>query len=359
MTVAISEEVTRLTAGFVASGALPVEANILQPADILLDLYGEDIRSRAYVTADPLRGELVLRPDFTVPVVQMHMESRTDPARYTYAGPVFRKQESDETRANEFMQVGFEVFDGADPSGADADVFVAVKDALNGLPVRAATGDLGVLMAAVRGLRTTDARKSALFRHIWRPRRFRALLDRFGGRSEPPASRVALLASDDPFADVGPDIGLRSRAQVARRIDTLRTDAAADPISGEEIELIDAILSLQETMPHVLSALRDIAVDMPVIGPAVDRVGARMDALDARGVAVDALDFEASYGRTTLEYYDGFVFGFYACDRADLPPIATGGRYDALTAQLGQGVAQPAIGAVIRPDLCVQLRGNL
>ncbi|MDC3265334.1 hypothetical protein OAU61_04555, partial [Planktomarina temperata] len=44
-------------------------ADILQPADVLLDLYGEDIRARAYVTSDPLRGEQMLRPDFTVPVV--------------------------------------------------------------------------------------------------------------------------------------------------------------------------------------------------------------------------------------------------------------------------------------------------
>ena len=55
------------------AGALPVETPILQPAETLLDLYGEEIRARAYVTSDALRGEQMLRPDFTVPVVQMHM----------------------------------------------------------------------------------------------------------------------------------------------------------------------------------------------------------------------------------------------------------------------------------------------
>ncbi len=50
-------ESQRLTAHFMAAGAQPIEAGILQPADILLDLYGEDIRARAYVTGDPLRGE--------------------------------------------------------------------------------------------------------------------------------------------------------------------------------------------------------------------------------------------------------------------------------------------------------------
>lgn len=350
-------EAQRLLAAFEAAGAVPVEAAILQPASTLLDLYGEDIRSRAYVTSDPLRGEMMLRPDFTLPIVQMHMESRADPARYTYAGAVFRKQEHDESRANEFTQVGFEVFDGKNPAAADAEVFAAIAGVLDGLPVRAATGDLGILMAAVHGLCTSGARKAALLRHIWRPRRFRALLDRFGGRIAPPPSRLALLDMADPFADAGAETGLRSREEVQARIDALRFDAALAPISHEELALIDALLSIRETSPNALSMLRDIAVDMPAIGPAVAKMAARLDELSKHGVDVETLEFEASFGRTTLEYYDGFVFGFYAAERPDLPPVATGGRYDALTAVLGQGRAVPAVGGVVRPDLCVLLRG--
>ena len=356
MSIAVMEEAQRLTAAFVAAGAAPVETDILLSAETLLDLYGEDIRGRAYVTSDPLRGEMMLRPDFTLPVVQMHMVSRADPARYTYAGPVFRKQEYDETRLSEFLQVGFEVFDGQKAAAADADVFAAIAGALAGLPLRASTGDLGILMAAVRGLRTTDARKAALLRHIWRPRRFRALLDRFGGRTAPPPTRTALLKMDDPFECAGADAGLRSRAEVQARIDVLREDAAAAPVSAEELSLIDALLGLRDVCPNALSALRDIAVDMPAIGVAVSTFAERLDALAARGIDVNALDFEASYGRTTLEYYDGFVFGFSAIDRPDLPPVATGGRYDALTAVLGHGAAVPAVGGVVRPDLCLSLR---
>jgi len=303
-----------------------------------------------------LQGEMVLRPDFTVPVVQMHMESRADPARYTYSGKVFRKQETDERRANEYVQVGYEVFDGQNPAAADAEVFAAIAEGLDGLQVRAATGDIALLMAAVRGLRTTDDRKAALLRHIWRPGRFRALLKRFGSAAVPDA-RAALLAADDPFANAGADIGLRSREEVQSRIDALRADAAATPIAADEIALIDALLNLRETATHVLSALRDIAVDMPAIGDAVAGMEARLDALSARGVDVATLDFEGSYGRTSLEYYDGFVFGFYAMDRPDLPPVATGGRYDALTAQLGRGRAVPAVGGVIRPDLALEVAG--
>ncbi|TNF65335.1 MAG: ATP phosphoribosyltransferase regulatory subunit [Rhodobacteraceae bacterium] len=346
---------SELRAAFEAQGAIVVETPILQPAETLLDLYGEDIRARAYVTSDALRGEQMLRPDFTVPVVQMHMAHGAEPARYTYAGEVFRRQELDEDRANEYIQVGYEVFDRTDPSGADAEVFGLFWDLLAPYGLRAATGDMGILMAAVRGLNTTERRRAALMRHIWRPRRFRALLDRFSGGATVPPARAALLASADPFAQAGPEIGLRSRAEVAERIAALRDDAAAGPISEHEIAGLDAILGTRETAPFALERLRDIAVDLASITPALDRLDARIEALAARGIDVDALDFEASYGRTQMEYYDGFVFGFYAPSRPDLPPIASGGRYDALTRHLGQGTEIPAVGGVMRPGLLVDL----
>lgn len=351
----IRAEAARLMAAFNAAGAAPVEADILQPAATLLDLYGEDIRARAYVTFDPTEGEQMLRPDFTVPIVQMHMATGAAPARYTYAGEVFRRQDDGAGRAREYIQVGYEVFGHTNPAAADAEVFALIAAQVSGLGLRAATGDIGILSAAVRGLRTSEARRAALLRHLWRPRRFRALIDRFGGRSPVPPSRAALLAAADPFATAGPEIGLRSRAEVAARIDALRADAAEPPISSGEVALIEDILALKGRAPAALSHLRDIAVDLPAISPAVRALAARLDALAGRGIDVDALDFEAAFGRTSMEYYDGFVFGFYAEARPDLPPIASGGRYDALTRVLGQGRAIPAVGAVIRPALMLEL----
>jgi len=158
---AIRAEAMRLRGLFEAAGADPVETPILQPADLLLDLYGEDIRARAYVTSDALRGEQMLRPDFTVPVVQMHMAHGADPACYTYAGEVFRRQEDDPDRANEYYQTGFEVFDRTNAEAADARVFALFHKVLAPLNLRAATGDIGILMAAVEGLRTSERRKAA------------------------------------------------------------------------------------------------------------------------------------------------------------------------------------------------------
>ena len=348
---AIWDRARRYQSVLVGRGALITDADVLQPADTLLDLYGEDIRARTFTTQDPLRGEQMLRPDFTVPIVQQHMEFGAEPACYTYLGKVFRKQEADETRPTEFVQVGFEVFDGKDVAGADAEVFATFADILADVPVSPITGDIGILRAAVTGLKTSESRRAALMRHLWRPRRFRSLLDRFGSVTPMPAARAALLGNANVMANLPTVLGLRSEAEIALRIDALQADAAVGPISGFERDLVASLLKVRETAPNALALLRDIAVDLPSISAAIDGLNMRLDAMANRGINVDALPFEAAYGRSSMEYYDGFVFGFSSNAGLNIPPIATGGRYDALTVILGGGIGVPAVGGVIRPDL--------
>ena len=342
----ISAEAGRLQAVFTERGAVPVEADILQPAARLLDLYGEDIRARAYVTSDHLRGERMLRPDFTVPVTLTHLESGADAGRYCYAGEVFRRQEDDADRASEYIQVGYEIFGGVDTAAADAEVFSAIAAALEDLPVRAAIGDIGFLVAAIDGLATPERRKTALKRHLWRPARFRALVERYARASQRPAD----APSDAPH------IGLRGTDEIVARLEVLADEARTKPLAGAEVARLDAILAVQANAPEAARALRKIAGDDPALIAAADRLDTRLAALRDLGVDPKTLDFEASYGRTNMEYYDGFVFGFYAAGGGDLPPVATGGRYDALTRRLGRGQAVPAVGAVIRPDVVVALR---
>ena len=354
-------EAERLFAAFRAAGAVPVEADVLQPAEILLDLYGEDIRARAYVTQDPLRGEMVLRPDFTVPVVQAHMQGGAEPARYCYMGDVFRKQDHLGPRASEYLQVGFEVFD-RDAVAADAEVFALFSELVQGLGLRPLIGDIGILLAAIEGLTTTARRKAALRRHVWRPRRFRALLDRFAGRAALPPARAALLdrlKANDLKAlldEAGPQIGLRSEAEVAERAQSLLDDAETAPIAAPEAALMYDLIGLAAPAEAALHHLRGIEPLMPTISGAVDRFEARLAALRARGIDTTTLPFEASHGRSTLEYYDGFVFSFQGLE-VDAPPVASGGRYDALTAILGQGRSIPAVGGILRPALLAALKG--
>ena len=358
MKPAIRAEAERLFAAFQAAGAVPVDADILLPAEILLDLYGEDIRARAYVTTDPLQGEMMLRPDFTVPVVQQHMAHGADPARYCYMGEVFRSREHLGNRDSEYLQVGFEVFDRNAPEQADAEVFALFAGLLAGTAARPVTGDIGILMAAVRGLDTTDRRKAALLRHIWRPGRFRALLDRFSGRAAVPEARAVMLkrlasgSAETLMQAAGQFIGLRGAEEVAARAAALIEDAAVGPIAAPEAALLYDLLSLQAPAEAALAHLRGITFLLPAIGPAVDRFAARLAALRERGIDTGRLPFEASLGRTSMEYYDGFTFSFLA---EAMDPVASGGRYDALTAVLGQGRSIPAVGGVILPALALRV----
>jgi ATP phosphoribosyltransferase regulatory subunit len=170
---------------------------------------------------------MMLRPDFTVPVVaDAHAEHGAEPARYTYLGEVFRKQEVGSGRRHR------NTCRWASSSSTRATRRAPMPRSSRcfprrcGLGLRAVTGDMGILLAAIESLSTTEARKAALRRHIWRPRRFRALLDRYTGRAPPPEGRAALLdhvarqGLDAVIDAAGVEIGLRSRAEIAARIES-------------------------------------------------------------------------------------------------------------------------------------------
>jgi ATP phosphoribosyltransferase regulatory subunit len=57
-----------LVASYERAGYVRVAPAMLQPAEPFLDLSGEDIRRRMYLTTAPDGRELCLRPDLTIPV---------------------------------------------------------------------------------------------------------------------------------------------------------------------------------------------------------------------------------------------------------------------------------------------------
>ena len=340
----------RLLAAFREAGAEEVAPDVLLPAETLLDLYGEDIRARAYMATDPLRGEVMLRPDFTVPVTRMHMENGAEPARYCYLGEVFRKQDHGDTmpahpRDNEYLQAGFELF-SRDPQ-ADAELFALFHRLLAPYGVAAVMGDMQILLDAVAALPISSARRVALLHHIWRPRRFERLMDRFSA----PACPRAFPDSTAPWS------GLRSRDEMAARINRLAADADESSLPARDAGLLRRLFAIQGPAPQALADLRALSADLPAIAPSVARLAARLDAIAGAGIDLAGLHFDASHGRHSMEYYDGMTFGFTAPGRIDWPPVAQGGRYDALTAVLGEGRAIPAVGGIIRPGLVAELEG--
>ena len=279
----LSREAKRLAVVFEATGAEVVELDFLQISNVLLDLYGEDIRGRAFITNDPVYGEMMLRPDFTIPIVEQHMANSLSPARYTYCGRVFRRQEEFPDRPREFLQVGYEIFDGANPEKADAEVFSLVNEALNDIPFRIATGDIGILLAAVRSLSTTETRKKALLRHIWRPHRFKTLLNQFSGLSSKPLPNQD-LEDYNKLIDKFQTIGSRNVQEIKVRLQQIKLESETDPIDPEEVKILDDILSLKDTCKVALSYLEKVSKKMPGIEKTVDNFAKRLDFLGSNGI---------------------------------------------------------------------------
>lgn len=350
----ISDLRAEIAATFAAAGAARVELDTLQPADVMLDLYGEDIHARAYMVQDPVAGKLFLRPDFTVPVARLHLEQGLSPARYFYDGLVWRRQEPDVDRPTEYLQAGIELIGGSDQAAEEAEVFSLISGVLGGLPAMVVTGDLGVIFAAIDVLQTSEARKASLRRHVWRPKRFHALLDRYARASAFDPAREALLSASSAkrrraIAEAGKFVGLRGEDEVLARLDILDAESAEQPLSEDDHAMIEAVLDTRGPSDQALAKLREICPRS--MAPALGRMERRLEALTARGVQVDQLPFDATFGRS-LEYYDGFVFEFRAADPA-LPPLGGGGRYDALTTNLGVGAGSTAVGGIVRPEVMI------
>src|SRR6201996_3878918 len=110
-----------LVASYVRAGYGQTGPRVLQPAEPFLDLSGEDIRRRMFLTTDPDGRELCLRPDLTIPVSRDYLASPQagKPAGYCYLGAVFRHRHG---AGCEFLQAGIESFGRADKAAADAEM---------------------------------------------------------------------------------------------------------------------------------------------------------------------------------------------------------------------------------------------
>jgi ATP phosphoribosyltransferase regulatory subunit len=58
---------------FLAAGFERTEPPILHPAAIFLDMSGEEVRRRLFLTADGAGEELCLRPEYTIPVCRAYL----------------------------------------------------------------------------------------------------------------------------------------------------------------------------------------------------------------------------------------------------------------------------------------------
>ena len=371
---ALDAEARRLMAAFTGAGYERIAPAVIQPAGLFLDVIGESLRGRTYVFSDPDGEELCLRPDLTVRPCRWHLERPPGGragARYCYSGSAFRYQPvgADSAHPREFHQAGIESFGVADREADDAAVLVLILEALrtsglDGLQIR--IGDLGLFNALINAIAMPERWRRRLKNKFWRSDAFRAELARLKagpaahGQGLPAELVLALDPADaetttarvlDYLDRTGIElIGTRTAEEIAERLTAEAADLQEPPLAPEKAALIERYVAIKAPVHEVADRLTELAHASGVdLAAAVAAFRRRLALIEAAGISMRGGEFSAEFGRN-LEYYTGFVFEVIAPALGAKSPVAGGGRYDSLLAEVGALLPVPAVGASIHTE---------
>jgi ATP phosphoribosyltransferase regulatory subunit len=349
-----------LVASFERAGYERLAPAILQPAEPFLDLSGEDIRRRMYLTADPHGRELCLRPDLTIPVSRDYLASSANgKARgFCYLGPVFRHREDG---PGEFLQAGIESFGRTDKAATDAEMLALGLEttAHYGLPAPdIRTGDVALFSAFIAALDLAPAWKRRLVKDFNRTANLAADLDRLTlattlGATEYQGVLAALAGAapeaahalvKDLVSIAGFTTGGRDVDEIADRVLEQAALGASATLPRDTRALIERFLAIAGDPDEAAAELRSFARDARIALDAVlDLFESRTGFLAVRGIDIGRIRFSTAFGRG-LDYYTGFVFELHDPAQPAGGQLVAGGRYDGLLARLGSRTPIPAVG---------------
>ncbi len=363
-----------LLAAYEGAGYSRARPAILQPAEPFLDLSGEDIRRRMYLTADTGGRELCLRPDLTIPVARDYLASSAagTPANFCYLGPVFRDRGN---ASPEFLQGGIESFGRQDVAAADAEILALGIEATAhyGLAEpQIMMGDVGLFQALVFALDLPSAWKRRLIKDFNRAETLEHDLDRLVADAAAPRLEyqgvLSALAGSDPKAaralvtDLlsiagASTVGGRSVDEIAARFLEQSALGGIARLPQETRALIKRFLAIVGDPDDASVALRTLTSDAGIsLNEALDLFDSRAGFLAARGVDVAGIRFSTAYGRG-LDYYTGFVFELRDPTERVARQLVAGGRYDGMLARLGSAEPIPAVGFAVWIERLAMLGG--
>lgn len=344
-----------LLARFEAAGFVRVDPGVLQPAEPFLDVMGEEMRRRMFLTGDAAGRELCLRPDFTIPAALAHIaRGEAGVGAYFYEGPVFR-QGAD---GGEHAQAGVESFGRDDREAAETEVLALALEACAALGAPEPDiriGDRAILEAAVDALDAPAAFRRRLKRALAHGASLDALSEDRGEASDHAGLFAALSAAgpeagraviEDLLSLAGiAAVGGRTAGEIADRF-LARAEAHSVGLTAVAKRRLAALLAVDLAASNALGALEAVAAD-PAAGIAaqVAVLKSRLDAFSAAGLPVGRMRFSTRFGRG-LDYYDGLVFELSAGGE----PLAGGGRYDGLLSALGADRPVPGVGFALWPS---------
>ena len=357
------ERLAAIRAPLEAAGAQSVDAPLLQPLNLLLDLAGEAMRARLFVVQSEGGTESCLRPDFTVAIARQHIDSRRPEGRYLYEGPAFRASAGAD-RPEEFVQVGLEVF-------APAGISETEDAEIASLAWRAAAaggrddlslwlGDVALFGAFVDSLELPPSLAARLRRVAGRPRLLAAELARVGETQATGGGTLAgllaglsgsqsaaLLEEVWSLAGVAP-VGGRSPAEIAARLIRKAEAANAPALTEAQAAAIRAFMAIDDAPQSAFDRVRALAgSNDAALSAALAAWDTRLASL-ARCLPARSLRFTPALGHA-FDYYDGITFEVRSAALGAERPVAVGGRYDGLLARLGGAADASALGCMVRP----------
>ena len=356
-----------LVASYERAGYRRAEPAILQPAEPFLDLSGEDIRRRMYLTSEPSGRELCLRPDLTIPVSRDYLASPAagEPAGFCYLGPVFRQRGD---KPGEFLQAGIESFGRRDTAAADAETLALGLEALAQYGIEAPEiriGDVGLFTALIEALDLPPAWRRRLAKDFHRAGSLAHDLDRLrldAAQSGPDYRGLlaALAGSDlraahalvtDLLSIAGiTTVGGRSVGEIADRFLEQAALGAAARLPQQTQTVIEHFLKIAGDPDEAAADLRALAEETGVaLGSAIDLLESRTGFFAAQGIDVSRMHFATAFGRG-VDYYTGFVFEIHDAQARSPGQLVGGGRYDALLSRLGAKNPIPAVGFAVWID---------
>jgi ATP phosphoribosyltransferase regulatory subunit len=348
---------------FLAAGFSRLEPPVLQPASVFLDMSGEDIRGRLYLTSDASGAELCLRPDYTVPVCLAYLGSPEAgrAAHYAYLGPVFRARVG---QSGEMTQTGLESYGRPDVEAADAEILALALEAaeLAGAgPLKVRLGDARLFDSALAALALPDVWLRRMRRGLARGRALETIVNGNGAGALAQSGVLAALESadhagakalvEDLLAIAGiTAVGGRSAGEIADRFLEQAAARSQAHVSAEQQDVLRRFLAISGDPDSASRRLRQLAADAQLdLGQALDSFDQRTGFLAARGLRIEDFAFSAAFVRD-LDYYTGFVFEAVDAARPDAKPAVGGGRYDGLARRLGATSDVPAVGAAVWID---------
>ena len=347
---------------FVNAGFTPIETPMLQPIEPFLNRMGEEMRQQLYSFTTPIGEQLCLRPELTIPVARIYLESpqylAQETVRYCYQGKVFQYHAGHNT---ESRQVGIEIINGniLGHQGIkdEVEIIKYISEAL----MQAGVSEFQIKL--------TDRQLfNALITDIDLPQRWKNRLMRSFGQSLFRKYQNQLLALSEqtiqPLREDSPEeihqlldkykktdiLFGRTILQIESRWHDKQEDKNLNSLVAKNtLKLIDQLL-LQTRWHNIMPHLRQLCrLTGHIFRDAVDQFETRMEMIQIELPHFDYANcaFLNSNLSGNLTCYSGLMFEIHLPCLGTESAIARGGRYDDLLQEMGATTAIPAVGGTI------------